>query len=90
MLYEVITDASSACEIIYDIFQYFGKELSFKTAQALYAGIVFDTGSFKYPKTTSETFSIAAHLLEFVITSYSIHYTKLYEEASSPIMEKAL
>ncbi len=74
-------DASSACEIIYDIFQYFGKELSFKTAQALYAGIVFDTGSFKYPKTTSETFSIAAHLLELGVVPFKV-FENLFESNS--------
>jgi len=74
-------DASSASEIVYDIFQYYRKDFNFKTAQAIYAGIVFDTGSFKYPKTTSLTFSIASHLLEFGVNPFQI-YEHLFESNS--------
>lgn len=74
-------EASSTAEIIYSIIQYYRKELSFKTAQAIYAAIVFDTGSFRFPKTTSETFSIASHLLEFGVSPFKV-YEHLYESNS--------
>lgn len=77
----VKVDAASASEIIYSIFLYYDKEFSFKTAQALYAGIVFDTGSFRFPKTTSETFRIASHLVSFGVDPFRI-YEHLYESNS--------
>ncbi len=77
----VKVDAASASEIIYSIIGHYGKELNFKTAQALYAGIVFDTGSFRFPKTTSETFRIASHLVSFGVDPFKV-YEQLYESNS--------
>jgi len=77
----VKVEAASASEIIYSIIQHYGKELNFKTAQALYAGIVFDTGSFRFPKTTSETFRIASHLVSFGVDPFKV-YEQLYESNS--------
>lgn len=74
-------EASSTAEIIYSIIQYYRKELNFKTAQAIYSAIVFDTGSFRFPKTTSETFSIASHLLEYGVSPFTV-YEQLYESNS--------
>ncbi|MBN2042053.1 MAG: bifunctional oligoribonuclease/PAP phosphatase NrnA [Spirochaetes bacterium] len=74
-------EASSASEIIYDIIKYYKKKPSFKAAQALYAGILFDTGSFRYPKTSPETFRIIAHLVEIGANPFNI-YEKIYESNS--------
>jgi bifunctional oligoribonuclease and PAP phosphatase NrnA len=74
-------EASSASEIIYDIIKYYNKKPSFKAAQALYAGILFDTGSFRYPKTTPETFRIIANLVELGANPFNI-YEKIYESNS--------
>ena len=74
-------EASSASEIIYDIIKYYNKKPSFKAAQALYAGILFDTGSFRYPKTTPETFRIIASLVELGANPFNI-YEKIYESNS--------
>ncbi len=74
-------EASSTAEIIYSIIQFYRKELNFKTAQAIYSAIVFDTGSFRFPKTTSETFSIASHLLEYGVSPFQV-YEHLYESNS--------
>lgn len=74
-------EASSTAEIIYSIIQYYRKEINFKTAQAIYAAIVFDTGSFRFPKTTSETFSIASDLLEYGVSPFKV-YEELYESNS--------
>ncbi len=71
-------EASSASEIIYSIFQYYGLVPSFKAAQALYTGILFDTGSFRYPKTSPETFRIISHLTELGAHPYTI-YERIYE-----------
>ncbi len=74
-------EAASASEIIYAIIKHYKKEFSFKTAQALFTGIVFDTGSFRYPKTTSETFKIAAHLVSYGVDPFKV-YEHLYESNS--------
>jgi bifunctional oligoribonuclease and PAP phosphatase NrnA len=74
-------EASSASEIIYDIINYYNKKPSLKAAQALYAGILFDTGSFRYPKTTPETFRIIANLVELGANPFKI-YEKIYESNS--------
>jgi len=72
-------EASSVCEIIYHIIQHYNKPLTLRAAQALFAGIVFDTGSFVYPKTSPETFRIAAHLEELGIAPFFIH-EQIYEQ----------
>ncbi|HOP63642.1 MAG TPA: bifunctional oligoribonuclease/PAP phosphatase NrnA [Spirochaetota bacterium] len=77
----VKVEAASASEIVYSIILHYGKELNFKTAQALYAGIVFDTGSFRFPKTTSETFRIASHLVSYGVDPFRV-YEHLYESNS--------
>lgn len=74
-------EASSACEIIYGILKHYKHTPSFKAAQALYAGILFDTGSFRYPKTSPETFRIVAELVEFGANPFDI-YEKIYESNS--------
>ncbi len=66
--------ASSASEIIYQIYMNFFDEMSFKAAQALYTGILFDTGGFRYSKTSSITFLAISNLVKF-----GANPTKLYE-----------
>ncbi|HEX2786841.1 MAG TPA: bifunctional oligoribonuclease/PAP phosphatase NrnA [Ignavibacteria bacterium] len=62
----VISDINSpaTCEMLYHIISkdnpdYINKD----TANCLYTGIMTDTGSFRYPRTTAETFSICADLI---------------------------
>jgi len=74
-------DASSTCEIVYHIIKRYGKPLSFKSAQALYAGILFDTGSFRYPKTTAETYTVVADLVKNGANPFNI-YEYIYESNS--------
>ncbi len=77
----IMVESSSACEIIYTIILHFGKRLSQKAAQALFAGILYDTGSFRYPKTTPRTFSVASHLVELGADPSSI-FEQIYEKNS--------
>jgi phosphoesterase RecJ-like protein len=74
-------EASSACEIMYEIVNHFNGTLSVKSAQALYAGILFDTGSFRYPKTSAKTFRIISHLVEIGANPFNI-YEEIYENNS--------
>lgn len=71
--------ASSVSEIMFHIMEHFGHAPTLRAAQAIFGGIVFDTGSFKYPKTSPETFRIAAKLVEAGVTPFFIH-EQIYEQ----------
>jgi len=60
----IIENASSTCEIIYFLFKLMKVRIPVEIGDALYSGIIFDTGSFHYPKTSSKTFKIAAELVQ--------------------------
>ena len=74
----VMVEASSASEIVYSILKHYGHRLNHKAAQALYAGILFDTGGFKYKKTSSATHSAAAELVAAGVKPLDIH-EKLFD-----------
>lgn len=69
---------SSTAEIIYFIIKHFNKKINFRVAQAIFTGMVFDTGSFKYPKTSADTYRIAAECLDLNVKPPKIH-EYLYE-----------
>ncbi len=50
-------------EMLFDLTQAMGVDISFEAAYCLYTAIVSDTGSFKYSCTTAETFRVARELL---------------------------
>lgn len=61
-----VDDQSSSCsEMIYRFYQHFAKQLKLpqQAANALFAGIVGDTGRFMYPATTPQTMLIAGALM---------------------------
>ncbi len=57
-------DVGSTSEIVYSLCRQAGVALPLEVARALYAGIVVDTGHFRYGKTRAQTHRIAAELLE--------------------------
>ena len=73
--------ASSTCEIIYQLLRQVGVSIDFPIAQALYTGIVYDTGCFIYPKTTALTFEIARDLVALGVQPNFV-YARLYESNS--------
>ena len=73
--------ASSTCEIIYQILRQMGVAIDLPIAQALYTGIVYDTGCFIYPKTTALTFEIARDLVALGVQPNFV-YARLYESNS--------
>lgn len=73
--------ASSTCEIAYELIRKMGVDVELDMANALFAGIVYDTGSFGYPKTTATTFSCALDLVRLGVQPYDIH-NLLYESSS--------
>lgn len=60
----VLSDASSTAEIVTYLFIEWGLPLNKGIAEALYTGIVTDSGSFTYPSTSSQTMRMASVLLE--------------------------
>lgn len=73
--------ASSTCEIAYGLINMLDESIDLDTAVALYAGIVYDTGSFGYPKTTANTFFCALNLVRLGVQPYFVH-NLLYESSS--------
>ncbi len=69
--------ASSTCEIIFDLLKSAKFKLNNDIAQLLYAGIMTDTGSFRFENTTAKTHAIAAELMSFKVSAPQM-YNKLY------------
>jgi phosphoesterase RecJ-like protein len=74
--------ASSTCEMVIEIADAAGVALNQVSALAAYAGIIYDTGSFAYSKTTARTFRAALALVELGVNPYST-YHELNETAST-------
>ena len=76
-------NTSSTCELIYDfIVSNEGEELiGVDIAACIYAGIIADTGSFRYSSTSSHTHKIAASLIDLGVDSAKIH-TLLHDNFS--------
>jgi phosphoesterase RecJ-like protein len=56
--------ASSTAEVLYDVFQELGVELTPEISEALYIALVTDTGRFQYRNTTPKALRLAAELVE--------------------------
>lgn len=78
----VVRDASSTCELIYQLLD--KEKISKETANALYLGIVHDTGVFRYSNTAPSTLEAAAFLLSKGINASKIitetFFRKTYEQ----------
>ena len=70
--------ASSTCELLYELLAYDKFKITENMALHLYAGIMTDTGSFRFENTTSKTHNIAAELRKFNFSATKL-YRQLYE-----------
>lgn len=77
----VISEACATAEILAGFFLDLGYEVDAVTAQALYVGIATDTGQFRFPSTTPDTFTIARRLCELGADPAGAAY-ELYERES--------
>ena len=77
------TSYGSTCQMVYDFIYQLGYEnlISKTVATCLYTGIVTDSGSFRFPKTTSATHKCVADLIERGINNSEIH-TLLFDNSS--------
>jgi bifunctional oligoribonuclease and PAP phosphatase NrnA len=74
----VVDGASCTAEIIWDLLPDLGVELTLPIAEALYVGLVTDTGKFQYENTTPVSHRMAASLLECGVDVHQI-FRRLYE-----------
>lgn len=78
----IFAGGSSCAEFLYGFLD--PEKIDRDIAIALYTGIIFDTGVFKYPSTTPETMRVAAELMEYDIPTNQIidecFYAKTYDE----------
>lgn len=70
--------ASSTAEVVFEYLKKVKFELTKNVAIWLYAGIMTDTGSFRYETTTARTHAIAAELMKFKFSVTEL-YRHLYE-----------
>ncbi|MES2767314.1 MAG: DHH family phosphoesterase [Bacteroidota bacterium] len=84
-IYAIDTDASSTAELVWKlIHSHETAHITTQIAPAIYTGILTDTGSFKFPRTTAEVHRIIANLIEcgaepFVISN-EIYNTAPFEK----------
>lgn len=77
----ILKSASSTCEIVYQLLREIRVDIDLAMADALYTGIIYDTGCFIYPKTTEITFAIARDLVQMGVQPNAV-YTHVYESNS--------
>lgn len=59
----IVVDSPSTTDILYRLFKEWEEEITSEIAICLFVGLYGDTGGFQYPKTTAQTFLIAADLV---------------------------
>ena len=74
-------EAAATAELIYDLLLAMDGSLTESMAQSLYAAIITDTGSFRFPKTNPQTHRITAELLAAGANPLEI-YRQIYEQNS--------
>ncbi len=84
--------ASSTAEIVFEICKRLGVEVTVSIAEALYVGLITDTGMFMYENTDARTHRVAAELIEAGVDVNGI-FRRLYErvpEAKLKLIARAL
>jgi bifunctional oligoribonuclease and PAP phosphatase NrnA len=74
----VVDDASCTAELIWDLFVAFDVELTTEVAEALYVGLVTDTGRFSYENTTTRAHEMAIALIGAGVDVAAM-YRQIYE-----------
>jgi phosphoesterase RecJ-like protein len=77
--YLTVTEASSTAEIVHDLIEDAGGEVTGEIALGLYVGIMTDTGSFRFDRTTPRVHRITAGLLEAGVDPTAV-YRFIYDE----------
>ena len=87
---EIKPYACSTCEVLYDIFD--KKYIDSDIAEALFSGIVHDSGVFQYSNMSRHSFEIVGHLIEYDFDGPKIIQETFYQKsyAQNQIMGKVL
>jgi phosphoesterase RecJ-like protein len=75
----VVDDASCTAEIVWDLMRALGVQITPAIGDALYVGLVTDTGKFMYENTGTRAHMMAAELVAAGVDVHEI-YRRLYEE----------
>jgi len=75
----VVEDASCTAEIVWDLMRALGVATTTETAEALYVGLVTDTGRFMYENTGVRAHVMAAELIDAGVDVHGL-YRRLYED----------
>lgn len=73
--------ASSTCEIVYEVLNAIGAKIDSNIAFCLYAGIVTDTGGFRFKSTSPKTMEITGQLLKQDIPFAFIYERLMYQQS---------
>jgi bifunctional oligoribonuclease and PAP phosphatase NrnA len=74
----VVPEASCTAEIVWDLMHGLGVKPTVGVAEALYVGLITDTGRFMYQNTTARAHRMAAELIEAGVDVHEI-YRRVYE-----------
>lgn len=88
----VDVESPANCEIIYDVIKYMNHNISKNIAEYIYMGIMTDTGSFNYQRTTSKTHRIVGEMIDsgadYVRTCKILNHT--YSETKMKLVAKLI
>ena len=74
----VVPEASCTAEIVWDLMNALSVKATVKIAEALYVGLITDTGRFMYQNTTARSHRMAAELIEAGVDVHEM-YRRVYE-----------
>ena len=75
----VVAEASCTAEIVFGLARELGAEITSRIADALYVGLVTDTGRFMYENTSPAAHRMAADLIEAGVDTHRV-YRRLFED----------
>ncbi|XEC97152.1 bifunctional oligoribonuclease/PAP phosphatase NrnA [Paenibacillus tarimensis] len=86
------TDAAATVEILYDLIDYAGIGLDLDAANAIYTGLLTDTGGFRYSNTTPHVMNIAANLLRIGVNGSQLadHLLEKMTRPQLSLLQKGL
>lgn len=81
------TQKSSTCEMVFDFIEGAGKDDSITSniAACLYAGVMTDTGSFRFPSTTA-----SVHRMVAILKDHGFEHSKVHENLFDNFLENKL
>ena len=88
----IVADASSTAEMVRDVLRELDVDLTPEIAEALYVGLVTDTGRFQYSNTTPKALRLAAELVEAGADVHGIfrHVYETVQFAKLKLLARAL